>query len=146
MKSSYLSLTLAFFLAGCSTCSQPAHVGGAQSLSGQEQSGCARKTAEAPSTQYRLSDLASETVFDKAGNQVARLDDLTMGANGRIISVTLAPIAGGGGKVTIPFEKLKIKKERNGTLSLETDVVLKVSSEGAPASQPHRLFRWKQPA
>lgn len=95
--------------------------------------------------QYRLSDIASEAVFDKSGNQVARLDDLTMSAGGRVISVTLAP-ASGSGKVTIPFEKLRIKKERNGSITLETDALLKAPAEEAPASPPHKWFHWKKPA
>ena len=98
------------------------------------------------STQYRLSDLASETVFDKAGNQVARLDDLTMGANGRIISVTLAPDYRRRRQGTVPFEKLRIKKERNGTLSLETDVVLKVFQRGhARRRSPTGCFAGNNP-
>ncbi len=84
-------------------------------------------------------------MFDKAGNRVARLDDLTMGTNGRVISVTLIPIAGGGAKVTIPFEKLRIKTERNGTLSLETDVVLK-PSEGTATFPHRRWFYWRKAA
>ncbi len=102
---------------------------------------------EASGAQYRLSDLASETVFDKAGNQVARLDDLTLSTGGRVVSVTLTPIAGGGSKVTVPFEKLRFKKERNGTVSLETDVVLKGPTDGAPVSQQHKWYHfWKKPA
>jgi hypothetical protein len=85
-------------------------------------------------------------VFDKSGHEVARLDDLTMAANGRVVSVTLSPTAGGGAKVTIPYEKLKIKRERNGTVSLETDVVFKVPGEGEPASPPQRRFWWKKAA
>ena len=145
MKYSYLLLPLALSLAGCSTCSQPRHAGNAQSLTGSEQNGCARKAAEPAARQYRLSELASEAVFDNAGNKVARLDDLTMGANGRVISVTLVPIAGGGAKVTIPFEKLRIKTERNGTLSLETDVVL-MTSDGTVTTPHRRWFYWRKAA
>ncbi len=145
MKPSYLSLPLALFLAGCSTCSPPKPIASAQSLAGEQQSGCARKAGDLIGPQYRLSDLASETVFDKAGNQVARLDDMTMSSSGRIVAVTLVPVSGGGARFTIPFEKLRIKKERNGTLSLETDVVLKPSGDGTPASPPHRWFRsWQR--
>ena len=89
--------------------------------------------------QYRLSDLASETVFDKAGNQVARLDDLTLTADGRVVSVTLTPISGGGSKVTVPSEKVRFKKERNGTVSLETDVVPSAAGWRARVAGPQMV-------
>jgi sporulation protein YlmC with PRC-barrel domain len=147
VKPSYLFVPLALFLAGCSTCPQNRHIGGAASLSETQQGGCIRKAADASGAQYRLSDLASETVFDKAGNQVARLDDLTMSANGRVVSLTLTPISGGGSKVTVPFEKVRFKKERNGTVSLETDVVLKGPADGAPVPAVRKWFHfWKKPA
>jgi hypothetical protein len=94
-----------------------------------------------------LSDLASETVFDKAGNKVARLDDLILSGNGRVVSVTLAPVTGAGSTVTVPFEKVRFKRERNGTVSLETDVVIKALDDGTPPSAPRKWFRsWKRPA
>ena len=86
-------------------------------------------------------------MFDKAGNQVARLDDLTMSANGRVVSLTLTPISGGGSKVTVPFEKVRFKKERNGTVSLETDVVLKGPTDGTPVPPVHKWYHfWKKSA
>ena len=147
MKPSYVFVPLALFLAGCSTCPQNRHIDSAASLSETQQGGCIRKTADASGAQYRLSDLASETVFDKAGNQVARLDDLTMSANGRVVSLTLTPISGGGSKVTVPFEKVRFKKERNGTVSLETDVVLKGPTDGTPVPPVHKWYHfWKKSA
>jgi hypothetical protein len=144
VKPIYLLLPLALCLAGCSTCPQGKHAGSAQSLSGGE-GGCLRKLADGP--QYRLSDVATETVFDKAGNKVARLDDLILSANGRVVSVTLAPVTGAGSTVTVPFEKVRFKRERNGTVSLETDVVIKATDDGTPPSPPHKWFRsWKKPA
>jgi sporulation protein YlmC with PRC-barrel domain len=147
VKLSYVFVPLALLLAGCSTCPQNRHIGGAASLSETQQGGCLKRTADTSGAQYRLSDLASETVFDKSGNQVARLDDLTMSANGRVVSLTLTPISGGGSKVTVPFEKVRFKKERNGTVSLETDVVLKGPTDGAPVPPQHKWFHfWKKPA
>ena len=95
-----------------------------------------------------MSDLASEKVFDKQGHEVARLDDLILSASGRVVSVTLAPVAANGATVTVPFEKVRIRKERSGTLTLETDVVFKAAAqEAAPPAQPHKLFRFlKRPA
>jgi len=146
VKPIYFFLPLALCLAGCSTCPQGKLAGSAQSLSGTGESGCARKTADG-GAQYRLSDLASETVFDKAGNKVARLDDLILSGNGRVVSVTLAPVTGAGSTVTVPFEKVRFKRERNGTVSLETDVVIKALDDGTPPSAPRKWFRsWKRPA
>ena len=95
--------------------------------------------------QYRLSDLTSKTVYDKEGNKVARLDDLIMSASGRVVSVTLVPVTGAGSTVTVPFEKVRLKKARNGTVSLETDVVIKVPADGSPPARPRLWFRsWKK--
>jgi len=146
VKLSYLCLPLAILAAGCSTCPQQKHAESALSLTESGQSTCVRKSWDTAAA-YKLSDLASEKVFDKEGHEVARLDDLILSASGRVVSVTLAPVAANGATVTVPFEKLKIKKERSGAYTLETDVVFKPSQDGAPPAQQHKWFRWwKKPA
>ena len=146
MKLSYLCLPLAILAAGCSSCPQQRHVESALSLSESGQGACPRKSWDTAAA-YKLSDLASEKVFDKEGHEVARLDDLILSASGRVVSVTLAPVAANGATVTVPFEKLKIRKERSGTLTLETDIMFKASLDGAPPGQPHKWFHWwKKPA
>jgi sporulation protein YlmC with PRC-barrel domain len=141
VKPIYFLLPLALCLAGCSTCPKGKLAHSAKSLSGKGENGCVRRVADG-AAQYRLSDLASETVYDKAGNKVARLDDLILSGNGRVVSVTLAPVTGAGSTVTVPFEKVRFKKERNGTVSLETDVVIKAPADGTQPAKPHKMFRF----
>jgi hypothetical protein len=45
---------------------------------------------------------------------VRRLDDVAIEVDGRVISVTVIPINGSGGKITIPFEKLKVVRGQDG--------------------------------
>jgi sporulation protein YlmC with PRC-barrel domain len=146
VKLSILSLPLALLAAGCSSCPQTRHAETALSVNEAGQGACTRRSWDSAAA-YKLSDLASQTVFDKQGHEVARLDDLVLSASGRVVSVTLAPMAANGATVTVPFEKLRIKKERSGALTLETDVVFKAPQENASPAQPHKWFRsWKKPA
>ena len=127
MKAGYAALSLTFFMAGCSACAERRPTKAVQSLDGRQKTGCA-KEALAPelrgdqSAQFRLSNFLNKCVRDETGKEIARLDDLAVGANGRVTSVTLIPISGNGAKITIPFERLKIV-ERSGALYFETDVV-----------------------
>jgi sporulation protein YlmC with PRC-barrel domain len=132
VKLNYLLLPLALAAAGCSTCPQQ-KAESALSLTEGGQAACPRKSWDTAAA-YKLSELASEKVFDKQGHEIARLNDFVLSASGRIVSVTMAPVSANGATVTVPFEKLKIKKERSGALTLETDVVFK------PAQ--HKWYHW----
>jgi sporulation protein YlmC with PRC-barrel domain len=140
MKPGYfVSLSLTFFIAGCSASAQHRHTKALHSLDGRQKMASVKTaSASAPHTgqdlQLHLSDFLNLPLRDTSGNEVGRLKDLTVGVNGRVISVTLLSAKQGGGKLTIPFEWLKVEQGQQGALYLaylETDVVLKPDRENA---------------
>jgi sporulation protein YlmC with PRC-barrel domain len=139
MKAGYASLCLTLFIAGCSACAERGPTKTAHVLDGRQKIASVKKASPsdpaARQDQFRLSDFVNKSVRDRTGTEVARLDDLTIGAHGRVISATLTPASGHGAKVTIPFERLKVAQEPNGALFLETDVVLK-SNASAVGAEP----------
>jgi hypothetical protein len=141
MRARYAALSLTLIIAGCSACAERRHLKAIKTSDGPQKVAAVKvatlKEAAASvseagqDVQYRLSDLLNKTVRDRTGKEVARLADLAIGANGRIVSVTLIPVGGTGAKITIPFERLKVTR-RDDALYLETDVVAGMS-EGPPS-------------
>ena len=127
MRARYAALSLTLFIVGCSACAELRPVK-AIKTSDSPRKAAAVKEAPAPvpeagkDIQYHLSDLLNKTVRDKTGKEVARLGDVAIGAHGQIVSVTLIPAGGTGGKITIPFERLKVIGQ-DGAVYLETDAV-----------------------
>ncbi len=112
----YASLSLALFIAGCSASAQHRHTKALHSLDARQKIASVKEaSSSAPQMdqdlQFPLSDFLNLPLRDRAGNEVGRLKDLTVGANGRVISVTLRPAKEGGGKLTIPFEWLKVEPD-----------------------------------
>jgi hypothetical protein len=121
----YASLSLALFIAGCSASAQHRHTKALHSLDARQKIASVKEaSSSAPQMdqdlQFPLSDFLNLPLRDRAGNEVGRLKDLTVGANGRVISVTLLPAKEGSGKLTIPFEWLKVVQGQQGALYLET--------------------------
>jgi sporulation protein YlmC with PRC-barrel domain len=129
MKARYASLSLTLFIVGCSACAEHRHTKTAHVLDDRQKIASVK---EAPPSvpvageylQFRVSDFVNKMIRDGTGTEVARLDDLTVGANGRIISATL--IFKNGAKVTIPFEKLKVTEGLNGALVLKIDIKIDI--------------------
>jgi sporulation protein YlmC with PRC-barrel domain len=127
IKASYATLSLTIFLVGCSACAERKPAKAIQTSDGRQKVARVKEALHfrpdaGQGPQFRLSNFLNKTVRDKTGDEVARVEDLAIGANGQVISVTLVPISGNGAKITIPFERLKVL-ERNGVLYFETDVV-----------------------
>ena len=117
----YASLSLALFIAGCSASAQHRHTKALHTLDARQKIASVKEaSSSAPQMdqdlQFPLSDFLNLPLRDRAGNEVGRLKDLTVGANGRVISVTLRPAKEGGGKLTIPFEWLKVVQGQQGAL------------------------------
>ena len=73
--------------------------------------------------QYSLGALASHTIHDKSGNKVGHLEDVTISAGGCVVSATVA--LNDGARITVPFHKLKMAKKEDGSLEIQTDVLVK---------------------
>ncbi|MGA7329413.1 MAG: PRC-barrel domain-containing protein [Rhodomicrobium sp.] len=123
MKAAFAALSLTLFLAGCSACAERKSLNAAHTLASHQKIVSAKETEANAGIgpQFHLRSFLNQRVRDKAGKDVARIEDLAIGVDGRIVSVTLAT-NGAGAKVTIPFKKLKVT-EQSGELYLETDIV-----------------------
>lgn len=137
MKASVAALSLTFFIAGCSACAERRPIKATPTLADHHKIASAKETSPSRAdadvgagSRFRLSNFLNKSVRDKTGKEVARLEDLAIGIDGRVVSVTLA-INGKGAKVTVPFEKLKVR-DQGGDLYLETDVVLSMETSDHP--------------
>ena len=140
MRLFYSTLALALFVAVCSGCSERRHASDAKMLPDKQNSGC--KTEQPvchrlpwPVDQYSLGALASHTIHDKSGNKIGHLEDVTINAAGCVILATVA-LNDGGARITVPFHKLKMVKKEDGSMQIQTDMLVKPDAAPGEAGTP----------